>query len=526
MNLSSRTAAGRSRSADEGAFLRLNVGHTTGPEPSAQPAASAHAWKRVLQERIWSQHGPKGLAARSVLLLLIWHADASGRTWLGIQTIASKIGAGSQRTVRNALDTLVRDGWLKSTPQTWATLTAEQSAAGRPTPRRGDVGQAPNLYVVLDGHGNPVTFDAVTTSTTVPRPGLARVTSFDLKQVMRGGPGQKSQGSPGQNEQGEPLADLHDDLDPKGSPSRIASAERALRVRQSTHHFIKVSDDDGWLTTWSIIVETHTAKTKAVYSLPPLPPDLKREQQKVLADSLNGAATEVCAKLRERTDIERDEHDVRRELAARVMQLYFKRDNEHLRRVKHALRDLPREFHARLTEAMQLILRESHDATKPRQTHADEKFVKTITPAERAPARQTGEAAQVITAREARRLLDVLGAAPKPEEPSIRPSREHQQTMPTSNAGIEANDDCPERTRRDKPQVQDKPAVSADVTAPAGAPRWGNVGPRPTKVRTISKPRPDDVGVGEVLPREARHGAVSPTLHAASPTRTYDASTY
>ncbi len=61
----------------------------------------------------------------------------------------------------------------------------------------------------------------------------------------------------------------------------------------------------------------------------------------------------------------------------RVMQLYFKRDNEHLRRVKHALRDLRREFHARITEAVQLMLRESQDTTKPRQTQLETRIVET-----------------------------------------------------------------------------------------------------------------------------------------------------
>lgn len=465
MNLSSRTAAGRSRSADEGAFLRPNVVHTTGSASSAHPAASPHAWKRVLQERIWSPHGPKGLAARSVLMLLVWHADASGRTWLGIQTIANKIGAGSLRTIRNALDALVRDGWLRSTPQTWASLTTEQTSAGRPTPRRGDVGQAPNLYVVLDGRGNAVSSDALSKSVTLSRPRLARVTSFDLKSIPLEDHCRNDQRGPGQKEQGEPLADLHGDLDPKGSRSWIESAERVSDVGPSTHNVSEVRDEGpNVLGAWSVIVEAHADKTKAVYGLPPLPPDLKRDQQQALAECLEGAAADVCAKLRERTGIERDVRDMQRELATRVMQLYFKRDNEHLRRVKHALRDLPREFHARITEAMQMLLRESHDAQKPRPTQSEKRFVETTKPAERPITLPQAEAAQVNTAREARRLLEVLGAAPTREE---GPPRQSVEPM-----------------RHDKPTVQDKPIAGTETTARPGAPRWGAVGPRPVKVRT------------------------------------------
>jgi hypothetical protein len=439
MNLSSRTAAGRSRSADRDLFSLRNVVHTTEADRSAPPAASPHAWKRGLQEKIWSSQGPKGVVARSVLALLLWHADANGRVWLGIQAIASKIGAGSLRTVRNALDSLARQGWLRSTSQTWASLTAEQAAAGRPVPRRGDVGQAPNLYVLLDGSGRTAGSDEPEKIPAVPRPGLARV-SLELQTKMES-PGQIEQGSPLQKSRGEPIANVHHDLDPKGSGSKIERAERAQRVDKSTHRVSKIrAKDSAWLETWNVIVEAHAEKTKTVYGLPPLPPDLKRTQQQALAECLEGAAADVAARLRDRTGLMRDVRDVQRELVNRVMQLYFKRDNEHLRRVKHALRDLPREFHARITEAMQLLLRESHDLQKPRQPLPETKFVETTKPVER-PA----EAAQMNTAQEARRLLEALGGASSRDEL---------------------------KTERDTAFVQDKPTRGTHVLSRPGAPRW------------------------------------------------------
>ncbi len=473
MTLSSRTAAGRSRSADEDAFLRPPVVHTTGNDSGSSSTASPHAWKRALQEKIWSPDGPKGLAARSILSLLLWHADANGRVWLGIQAIASKTGAGSLRTVRNALDALARDGWLQSSSQTWATLTAEQTAAGRPVPRRGDVGQAPNLYVVLDGQANA----------TRSRPGLVRAA------IQPPTPGQNGQGGPRQKCRGEPLADLHHDLDPKGSRSKIVSAERETRVGKGTHIFSKVHDENvQWLEAWNVIVETHADKTKSVYGLPPLRPDIKREQQQALAECLHGAAVDVRAKLHARSGLERSLSDVQRELATRVMNLYFKRDNEHLRRVKHALRDLPREFHARITEAMQMLLRESHDAEKPRQTRRETQFIETNKPTV-LPTPAQSEAAQVITAREARRLLETLSGTPSREEVASRPSLEREQPTRLRHETREIL----HHASQDKPIVQDKPIAETVVTTRQGAPRWGAVAPRHAKVRCVSTPPSDAV---------------------------------
>lgn len=463
MNLALDTAAGRSRSADEGAFLRPNVVHRTGNVSSSPATGSPHTWKRAVQERIWSQHGPKGLTARSVLLLLLWHADAQGRVWLGIQAIADKTGAGSLRTVRNALDTLVRQGWLQSSAQTWASLTHEQSVAGRPLPRRGDTGQAPNLYVVLGGQGR--TISAGPTESSPPRPGLARGASLDLKATVYDSPSSFRQGGPWPNDLREPLADQLPDPDPKGSPSRIESAERALRVVTDTH-LVSKDDSKNQSPTWNLIVEAHHQKTTQVYGLPPLPPDIKGEQRKALALCLEGAAADVRAKLHARTGVERSTLDVQRELATRVMQLYFKHDSEHLRRVKHALRDLPREFHARVTEAMQLILREARDATAPRLALPETQVVPPNPPIE-TPSKQPLETAHMNTAREARRLLEVLSAPPRRDETGSRPGFEREPA--TSKVRMRVDDAALSALNgQDKLTIHDKPATKIGrLRAPA-----------------------------------------------------------
>lgn len=409
MNLSSRTAAGRSRSADGDLFSLQNVVHPTKTLRSTQIPISPHGWKRGHQDKIWSNQGPKGLAARSVLALLLWHADANGRVWLGIQAIANKIGAGSLRTVRNALDSLVQQGWLRSTSHTWATLSAEQTAAGRPVPRRGDEGQAPNLYVLLDGTGKSAGSDEPSPAPVPRRPGLARVSS---EQSAASTPGHNDQGGPLQKWQGVPRADLPDDLDPKGSGSKMVGDENPRQGNRDTHLFSKIRvDGSGWSKTWKVIVEAHTEKTKSVYGVPPLPPDLKRAQQQALAECLEGAALDVRAKWQARTGVAREIQDVQSELTTRVMHLYFKRDNEHLRRVKHALRDLPREFHARITEAMQLMLRESVDEQSPRPLRRNSTFVETTSLMKPTVPVPSVDAGQGMTIREARRLLEVLNGA-------------------------------------------------------------------------------------------------------------------
>ncbi len=426
MNVS-HAAAGRARSVDSGVFFSKKVRRGTEDEPALHPPIPPYAWKRTLEDRVWSTEGPRGVSARAVLVTLVRHADANGRTWMGMSTIAAKAGIGSLRTVRNALEALVKQGWLHVLPQTWASLTAEQTSAGRPAPRRDDVGQAPNLYVVLDGRGTPPTPPATEASPTPPRPGLARIAA-----QPRHTPVQNGQGGPGQNGQGGALADLHGDLDPIGSGSRIESAERDSRVGQRTHEFPKSygAENPAWREAWNILVTAHADRTKAAFGLAPFKPDVRGEQQQAMAECLVDAAAQVCTKLQQRSNTERIEVELQRELAECVMRLYFKHDSEHLKRVKWALRDLHRELHARLVEAMQMLLRESHETT-PTPRVAQDKPVQV--------ARFNSVEPQVLplmnNAREAQRIIEML-AGPSVQEMPCRRREERvaqavKRTKPT-----------------------------------------------------------------------------------------------
>jgi hypothetical protein len=404
MNLSQAVAGGSRNVAPTRDFLSSLVN-------SAKPdGPSRNAWKFALNLRIWTKAGPKKGTARNVLAVLLWNSDEHGRTWLGMSALMEKTGF-SERTVRKALDALAADGWIEVTAQTWFSLTAEQIALGQKVPRRGDVGHAPNLYRVLAGP-RPVTSQAPT------RPGLTRTAGLSAEET----PLQKYRGGLLQNDQGGPPADLPPDPYPSGSVSRTVSEGGSTPQPTDTHNFSKAQETKGdwsWLDAWNVVVQAHAEKTRAVYGVPSMPPDLKRDDRRALGECLDGTALELAAKLRAR-GIEREVVQVRQDLATRIMALYFKRDNEHLRRVKHALRDLPREFHARIIEAMQAILRENQEvARSPRQTVVLEdkpvvleqraQAVKTERPTERPLSAQ-------VTSSLARQALEMLGTATPKEE--------------------------------------------------------------------------------------------------------------
>lgn len=355
----SHAAASRSRSAESRTFSPERVSEDTQSASASPPSAPTHAWIPPLRRRLLNKQTKIGSSAKLVLTTLFEHVDPDGRTWVGVETIAEDANFGSTQTVRKALQKLEEAGWLRIVPQTWSSLTAEQTAVGRKPPRRGDVGQAPNLYIVLDGHGNPASGPT--------RPGLARISSpcSSPEDVVTEDPPQILEAGPCKKQNGGPLSNPIDDQDPSEDCSMKESGEGCA---PDTHISSKIpSKGSGNLAAWDVLVAAHIERSKGSYPLPPLRPDVKREQREELAKALDDAATHVCAKLHTRIGVEQTFVEVRRDLAKRVMHLYFERDNEHLRRVKHALRDLPREFHARLTEAMNIVLRESIDATPPRR---------------------------------------------------------------------------------------------------------------------------------------------------------------
>lgn len=465
MKLSQAVAGGSRNVAPTRDFLSSLVN-------SAKPDESSRkAWKFALNLRLWTKDGPKKGTAKNVLAVLLWNSDEHGRTWLGMSALMEKTGF-SERTVRKALDALAAEGWIQITPQTWFSLTAEQVALGQKVPRRGDVGHAPNLYRVLAGP-RPVTSQAPT------RPGLTRTAGISAEET----PLQKYRGGLLQNDQGGPPADLPPDPYPSGSVSRTVSEGGSTPLPTDTHNFSKAQETKGdwsWLDAWNVVVHSHAEKTRAVYGVAPMPPDLKRDARQALGECLDGTAVELAAKLRAR-GVERELVQVRQDLATRIMALYFKRDNEHLRRVKHALRDLPREFHARIIEAMQAILRESHDAVNvPRRTPQLELSTRenqAEKPAEMKKVPAAEKPLPVTTAQEARRIIEALNA------PSSGPElakRSNPEPVSSNKSIVEASQETTEDVTSAPQLVQRSPGR-------AGAPRWGALPPTPTRLRRVSR---------------------------------------
>ena len=502
MNLA-RVAASRSRSVESGAFLAESVVHATKSEGFLRPSSSPQAWKFALVQRIKSD-GPSNVQARHTLRTLIDLADEKGLAWPGIKRLLKDTAIKTERTLRKALKWLVRGGWLRIVPQTWTSLTAIQAADGKKLPHRTDAGQGPNLYIVLDGHGREVG------SSAPVRPGLAYVsTNMPIPEVPSTSPSSSSsktvspvcRGGPLQIEQGGPPANLHVDLDHVEIFQMKESVERAQRVDTSTPPSSKsrrknpepdVDVQD--LDAWTVIVEAHVEKTKAMYGLPPLRPDLRRDQRQELGALLNDAAANVRAKLLQRTDTERELVDVRRELVKRAMDLYFKHDSPYLRRTKYTLRDLAREFHARLTEAMQALLRESDEAAPPRrQLHelrpvcveTADKPVKVVEPAKVDPPVKHVEDKPVEVdmptshvrlvqpppaptdgAREARRILEMLKAlntSPPGQElfkrPNMEPSQPVQQAEQPRADADNPSQDLVQHVDESRAEVASPPTV-------------------------------------------------------------------
>jgi hypothetical protein len=248
------------------------------------------------------------------------------------------------------------------------------------------------------------------------------------------------------------------------------------------------------------LVHAHAEKTKAVYGVWPLPPDLKTDLKQAVAKSLDETAADLAAKLRER-GMERELEQVRQDLAGRVMALYFKRDNKHLRGVKHALRDLPREFDARIIEARQAILLESYDAQSPRQT--PEPVLELKPPAQGPKAEKAAEVTKVEAVEKpmpvqamrefSRRAIELVEAnSSKAEPPAVaRPVVEEPSPTRTKPVlpdwFIEDLERSRQKAQEPAQNLPDEPRTLQRSIGRPGAPRWGALAPTPTKIRRVSR---------------------------------------
>lgn len=540
MNIS-RESASRSRSGESCAFSDF-VSRQTAIAASTDPPASPKAWIRPFRTRLLTEETDLSKSEVWILTTLLEYVDPDGRCWPSLDTIAQGARL-SLQTARAALQTLEINGWLSIDPHTWTTLTQEQAALGRPIPGRDHGGQAPNLYVVLDGTHHLACNPA--------RLRLARVALLSASPAnSQGGPCEKPEGGPYEKPKGEPLVKVTDDLDHSEDRSKKVSVEQ---VSNDTHTFSKSQKtDEGALEAWEVVAKAHDEKSISVHRVGSDDLGIKREIKCAVAKCLDGVALEVRATIHARTDIARDFADVRLELAKRVMALYFANTADHLRKTKHALRDLPLEFRARLIEARQALLRESHDAAEPRRPALESSPTNRVSsdkpaeiqPLERNSARELTSTAKpregmsASTVVEAKRVLEVLAGLTKPE--LVRPSTE--QPPPRKPTPTEEKREAQAHVDTDKPTQdtplpgssrtqsfeqqsfedkasrvahpekptksaairaadeeldQDKPTNSPHGERPlgrSGAPRLVSIGPRPIKVREVKKLLSEEAG--------------------------------
>jgi hypothetical protein len=301
------------------------------------------------------------------------------------------------------------------------------------------------------------------------------------------------------------VSKLHYDLTPSELTPRKESEKRVALVGPDTPLFSQAqkSQKEDRLDAWNLLEHAHAEKTKGLYGVWPTPPNIKIDLKQAVAKSLDETALELAAKLRER-GMERELAQVRQDLAMRVIKLYFKHDSEHLRRVKHALRDLPLEFDARVIEARQEILRESHDAQSPRRT--PEPVLELKPPAQGPKAEKAAEVVKSdaaeklmpveVTRELSRRAIELVEAnSSKVEPPAVaRPVVEEPSPTRTKPVlpdwFIEDLEKSRQKAQRPAQEHADEPRTVQRSIGRPGAPRWGALAPTPTKIRRVSRLQP------------------------------------
>jgi hypothetical protein len=253
-----------------------------------------------------------------------------------LETLAREAGVHVQTARRTMAALSLARRWLAAARMTWRELTAYCRAAGRPLPRRDHLGCGPYLWTVLDGEGRPASEFGVAT----PRPGPVRTRPREAASPEA--PSDEAS-APAEGASPAPAS---------SAPSAPSSADNGTPEAEAA---------------WVELVEAHAKRAEAVYGLRPPRPAVSSEQKRTMAEQLAAAAVTLAARMRERTGADVDAADVRPQLAARVVALYFKREGTggYLRRERHPLRDLSREIHARVTEAMEALLREHVEAAPP-----------------------------------------------------------------------------------------------------------------------------------------------------------------
>lgn len=490
MNLS-QAVAGRSRNVDAARFFSHPREDSSLPreDSSTQGASTSNAsvvalpWKSAIFGRI---RGALRGQRHHVMEALVRLSDATDATcWVAMATLAREARV-DIKTARKHVHALVNvGGFLRAEPMTWAQLCAHRRAAGRRVPHQDNDRNAPYLFTVLDGVGRRAS----------ALPEVERLPHFGARL---GRPPRRVQGSrrPVTSEpktralvtdegyqmcerRGLPHVVPELSVDPTDQEKSVLVPQAGTGIEE--HTFLISSskgEGDPWHEAWKAILEAYAVHYRGVYQAsPPTPRQLKPDDPK----EAGGYLAEKAGGLAVRLNVL--EQEALRILADRTLAIWLKRKgtDDFLVRVSHPLWALCQDLPASVNEAFKALVSEH---APPTVQKAPEKVEK--------PGASWAE----IDAARREAVQRFIGGSSKPtSRPDLRPMpekpanvsspeiREVASPAPNESGKGEPTPVRPKASRPAHPRrIEALPKLSRPESKRSG-PRWGNVGPRPARMR-------------------------------------------
>jgi helix-turn-helix protein len=366
------------------------VGSNTQGEATPNPPLPAKrpSWKALASELIWSDDN-NGLnsADRSLLWVLVRRSGNDGRCYLSLPVLARQAGLNVQ-TARKRLHALIRSGaWLTVQIGTFADLQAAFADQPHRRPRKKHTGRAPYLFTVRDGRDRPMieleqpapvgelgagpglhrTTPQGSPSAAAPAPEPAPTPAANCEPET---PTDFRRGHSSENSQGSPLRKLVPESDPDPS---LPPSEHKQMLESSAAGFTSGGRKEGeaWREAWLAVLAAHDAQHRAVpkYKGRPSPPHRRltpTDPQEVGQFFVNYGVS-YAAEVRQKAGVELDAVRAARELAAKTVEIFFRKDAEggYLLRAHYPLCKLAEELGPRADEAIQELVKAYRSAAKP-----------------------------------------------------------------------------------------------------------------------------------------------------------------
>ena len=477
----SQGVAGRSRPDDVSRDFVCVSNHTPGefcPNPLPFVPWKPTIFGRV-RERLRGQ-------CRDVMETLIRLAGPDGRCWVSMARLALE-GQVDIKTARKWVSELHRAGFfLRAAPMTWASLSEAMREAGRPTPWKDNYQQAPYLFTVLDGNGQPGIHlpeaerrgRSSARRSTPPRRarGVFRHVENDGKTSLNEtGEGYQTRDPRGLPNLVADRSDSSDPLDPQNQilknvecPARERDGQQAPLVEISLEQI----GGDAWREAWAVLVEAHAVQCEKTYGTRPdrkqwLQPDDPRDAGERFAK----LSRLFVADMRHQCGVELDAREGMQRLAAKTMEIWFSRPgkNNFLLDSTHPLGRFCEELNGRVREARKTLLRENRPkpAPKPPEEQASE-APRAVSWAERDAARRAAMAQ--INAFSTRPDAPLLMKRPNFEAPVLgaKPAPLALPEAPRVDAPLLAREAGQDAPTREGPRLNHASTSLDHVAAPLG----------------------------------------------------------